>query len=104
MRQKLPSVRALALEIKNSVDFPHKSGALQGLWTTKYGDIQEMKTRITELFGIKHPIIQGGMHYVGYAEMAAAVSNAGGSRHRREFRARRTHGGCAPRHGGRAPA
>ncbi|MFN2375198.1 MAG: NAD(P)H-dependent flavin oxidoreductase [Candidatus Binatia bacterium] len=37
-----------------------------------------MKTRITELFGIRHPIIQGGMHYVGYAEMAAAVSNAGG--------------------------
>lgn len=37
-----------------------------------------MKTRITELFGIRHPIIQGGMHYVGFAEMAAAVSNAGG--------------------------
>ena len=37
-----------------------------------------MKTRITELFNIKHPIIQGGMHYVGFAEMAAAVSNAGG--------------------------
>lgn len=37
-----------------------------------------MKTRITELFGIEHPIIQGGMHYVGLAEMAAAVSNAGG--------------------------
>ena len=37
-----------------------------------------MKTRITELFGIEHPIIQGGMHYVGYAELAAAVSNAGG--------------------------
>ncbi len=37
-----------------------------------------MKTRITELFGIKHPVIQGGMHYVGFAEMAAAVSNAGG--------------------------
>ena len=37
-----------------------------------------MKTRITEMFGIKHPIIQGGMHYVGFAEMAAAVSNAGG--------------------------
>ena len=36
-----------------------------------------MRTRITELFGIKHPIIQGGMHRVGYAEMAAAVSNAG---------------------------
>jgi NAD(P)H-dependent flavin oxidoreductase YrpB (nitropropane dioxygenase family) len=59
-----------------------------------------LSTRITELFGIKHPIIQGGMHYVGCewfvtlclpglcgaasqpsvadAEMAAAVSNAGG--------------------------
>lgn len=37
-----------------------------------------MKTRITELFGIQHPVIQGGMHYVGFAEMAAAVSNAGG--------------------------
>lgn len=30
------------------------------------------------MFGIQHPIIQGGMHYVGYAELAAAVSNAGG--------------------------
>src|SRR5215831_2140803 len=37
-----------------------------------------MKTRITELFEIEHPIIQGGMHYVGFAEMAAAVSSAGG--------------------------
>ena len=37
-----------------------------------------MKTRITEMFGIEHPILQGGMHYVGFAEMAAAVSNAGG--------------------------
>jgi nitronate monooxygenase len=37
-----------------------------------------VKTRITELFGIEHPIIQGGMHYVGFAEMAAAVSEAGG--------------------------
>jgi nitronate monooxygenase len=37
-----------------------------------------MKTRITELFGIRYPIIQGGMHYVGLAELAAAVSNAGG--------------------------
>jgi nitronate monooxygenase len=37
-----------------------------------------MKTRITEMFNIEHPIIQGGMHYVGFAEMAAAVSNAGG--------------------------
>ncbi|MEM1106389.1 MAG: nitronate monooxygenase family protein [Pseudomonadota bacterium] len=37
-----------------------------------------MKTRITELFGIDYPIIQGGMHYVGFAELAAAVSNAGG--------------------------
>jgi len=37
-----------------------------------------VKTAITEMFGIEHPIIQGGMHYVGFAEMAAAVSNAGG--------------------------
>jgi NAD(P)H-dependent flavin oxidoreductase YrpB (nitropropane dioxygenase family) len=37
-----------------------------------------MKTRITELLGIEHPIVQAGMHYVGYAELAAAVSNAGG--------------------------
>lgn len=37
-----------------------------------------MKTRITELFNIERPIIQGGMHHVGLAELAAAVSNAGG--------------------------
>lgn len=37
-----------------------------------------MKTKITELFEIEHPIIQGGMHYIGFAELAAAVSNAGG--------------------------
>lgn len=37
-----------------------------------------MQTRITKLFGIQHPIIQGGMHFVGLAELAAAVSNAGG--------------------------
>lgn len=36
------------------------------------------KTKLTELCGIEYPIIQGGMHYVGYADMAAAVSNAGG--------------------------
>lgn len=30
------------------------------------------------MLGIEHPIIQGGMHYVGFAELAAAVSNAGG--------------------------
>lgn len=37
-----------------------------------------MQTAITEMFGIRHPIIQGGMHYVGFAELASAVSNAGG--------------------------
>jgi NAD(P)H-dependent flavin oxidoreductase YrpB (nitropropane dioxygenase family) len=37
-----------------------------------------LKTRITQMFGIQHPIIQGGMHFVGLAELAAAVSNAGG--------------------------
>jgi NADH:quinone reductase (non-electrogenic) len=37
-----------------------------------------MKTRITEMLGVQHPIVQGGMHYVGLAPLAAAVSNAGG--------------------------
>ena len=37
-----------------------------------------MRTAITEMFDIRHPIIQGGMHYVGFAELASAVSNAGG--------------------------
>ncbi|MFP3897717.1 MAG: NAD(P)H-dependent flavin oxidoreductase [Dehalococcoidia bacterium] len=36
------------------------------------------KTRITELFGIKYPIIQGGMMWVSRADLVAAVSNAGG--------------------------
>lgn len=37
-----------------------------------------MRTRITDLFEIEHPIIQGGMHCVGLAELVAAVANAGG--------------------------
>lgn len=37
-----------------------------------------MKTAITELLGIRYPIIQGGMMWVGRAELASAVSNAGG--------------------------
>jgi len=37
-----------------------------------------LSTRLTRALGITHPIIQGGMHYVGYAPLAAAVSNAGG--------------------------
>ncbi|MHA6765784.1 NAD(P)H-dependent flavin oxidoreductase [Sphingobium ummariense] len=37
-----------------------------------------MQTRITQLFGIQYPIVQGGMHFVGKAELAAAVSEAGG--------------------------
>ena len=37
-----------------------------------------LKTRITEMLGIEHPIVQGGMQWVGIAEMASAVSNAGG--------------------------
>jgi NAD(P)H-dependent flavin oxidoreductase YrpB (nitropropane dioxygenase family) len=36
------------------------------------------KTRITELFGIKYPITQGGMMWISRAELVAAVSNAGG--------------------------
>ncbi|KAI7876004.1 2-nitropropane dioxygenase [Lichtheimia hyalospora FSU 10163] len=36
-----------------------------------------LKTKLTEMLGIQHPIVQGGMMFVGTAEMAAAVSNAG---------------------------
>ena len=37
-----------------------------------------MKTRITELFGIKHPIMLAGMNWITQPEMVAAVCNAGG--------------------------
>ncbi|MBE0501388.1 MAG: nitronate monooxygenase, partial [Desulfuromonadales bacterium] len=37
-----------------------------------------MQTRITELLGVTYPIVQGGMMWVGTADLAAAVSNAGG--------------------------
>jgi len=37
-----------------------------------------LRTRLTELLGIEHPIIQGGMAWTATAELAAAVSNAGG--------------------------
>lgn len=37
-----------------------------------------MKTRLTELLGIRYPIVQGGMMWVGTAELVSAVSNAGG--------------------------
>jgi NAD(P)H-dependent flavin oxidoreductase YrpB (nitropropane dioxygenase family) len=38
----------------------------------------QMKTRVTELLGTRYPIVQGGMQWVGRAELASAVSNAGG--------------------------
>jgi len=37
-----------------------------------------LKTRFTEMFGIEHPVVQGGMQWVGRAELVAAVANAGG--------------------------
>eukprot|EP00755_Sulcionema_specki_P015000 Sspe_Gene.9497::Locus_3192_Transcript_2_2_Confidence_0.667_Length_1185::g.9497::m.9497/K00459/ncd2, npd; nitronate monooxygenase len=37
-----------------------------------------IKTALTEALGIKYPLVQGGMHHVGFASLAAAVSNAGG--------------------------
>lgn len=40
--------------------------------------IMPIKTKFTEMFGVEKPIMQGGMHHVGFAVMAAAVSNAGG--------------------------
>lgn len=44
----------------------------------KQAEGQRMKTVITELLGIEYPVIQGGMSWVGTAELAAAVSEAGG--------------------------
>lgn len=37
-----------------------------------------MKTRVTTMLGVRYPIVQGGMQWVGRAELASAVSNAGG--------------------------
>jgi NADH:quinone reductase (non-electrogenic) len=37
-----------------------------------------LKTRFTEMFGIEHPVVQGGMQWVGRAELVAAVANGGG--------------------------
>src|SRR5689334_9487939 len=37
-----------------------------------------MKNRVTEMLGVRYPIVQGGMQWVGRAELASAVSNAGG--------------------------
>jgi NADH:quinone reductase (non-electrogenic) len=45
---------------------------------TAVPSVTSMRTRVTDLFGIRFPIIQGGMQWVGRAELAAAVSNAGG--------------------------
>ena len=38
----------------------------------------EWKTRLTDLLGIKYPIVQGGLAYLAYTDLCAAVSNAGG--------------------------
>ncbi|WP_280485732.1 nitronate monooxygenase, partial [Nocardia cyriacigeorgica] len=37
-----------------------------------------LRTRFTETFGVEHPIVQGGMMWVGRAELVAAVAHAGG--------------------------
>jgi NADH:quinone reductase (non-electrogenic) len=41
-------------------------------------DLPAMKTRATDLLGVRLPIVQSGMRWVSRAELAAAVSNAGG--------------------------
>lgn len=43
----------------------------------KENDVPRIKTRFTETFGVAHPIVQGGMQWVGRAELVAAVANAG---------------------------
>ena len=37
-----------------------------------------LKTRFTEMFGVEHPVVQGGMQWVGRAQLVAAVANGGG--------------------------
>src|SRR3546814_11921236 len=50
----------------------------EGQDRTREGQRMVLRTRITEMLGIEHPIVQGGMQSVGYAALASAVSNAGG--------------------------
>jgi nitronate monooxygenase len=64
--------------VKSGLESSAQLGLFAAQTPSLHGRTQAMKTAITEMFGIQHPIIQGGMHYVGFAEMAAAVSNAGG--------------------------
>lgn len=44
----------------------------------QYMGVSKLKTRVTEILGIKYPIVQGGLAYLAYADLCAAVSNAGG--------------------------
>ena len=75
----LPSINiATSIEIDTTIRCAHMLKCLLASLNKPNEQGQTMKTRITELFGIEHPIIQGGMHFVGFAELAAAVSNAGG--------------------------
>jgi nitronate monooxygenase len=46
--------------------------------TSKLEGETMLKTRFTEMFGVEHPIVQGGMQWVGKAPLVAAVANAGG--------------------------
>lgn len=50
---------------------------IKGIWKGR-NHAMNFDTRITDLLGIRLPIVQGGLAYLAYAELAAAVSNAGG--------------------------
>jgi NAD(P)H-dependent flavin oxidoreductase YrpB (nitropropane dioxygenase family) len=50
---------------------PRNAGSDQGK------EAPMLETRFTKLFGVDHPIVQGGMQWVGRAELVAAVANAG---------------------------
>src|SRR5690606_31379879 len=68
-------VQTCALPISDGTDLPN---AAESADLPSKGSSNPMKTRITEMLGIRYPIVQGGMQWVGRAEMASAVSNAGG--------------------------
>src|SRR3546814_19822588 len=67
-------VQTCALPISGSSPSTNSPGIGRG----QNGTLMAFKTRITEMLGIEHPIVQGGMQSVGSAELASAVSHDGG--------------------------
>jgi nitronate monooxygenase len=81
MRPRYSTSAARHIATADIAPAPHRArGAHATGWRTPTTEEPRMtiSTRFTDLVGIEHPIVQGGMMWVGRAELAAAVSNAGG--------------------------